>query len=378
MISEKSKNVINSVNGDHVAGYSCPCCFATTEVTLNPSDKGGGVALSNGNLTVYEGDTNYNQGVRATKSVTNGKWYWEVTSVSGPTNTGIGIANSSASVSSWSWQEQNSRVYYGDDSGYPSIKTEDLGGGYLAVGNTIGLALDMDEGTLEIYKNGNLLGTLCSDISSLGAVYPFFVSATNATSVTFNFGATPFTFTPPSGYLAYNLSVLPNAPSNLTATSGNSQISLSWTADSGATSYNVKRATVIGGPYTTVGTSTTNSYIDTSVINGTTYYYVVTAVNSAEESSNSDEASATPLEVVTGRALLVVTMINGTEKEYDLTMTQVNDFINWYDGRTEGTGRNYYIMNKNFNLGPFQSRKDYLVFDKIMNFEVMEYQEQEQ
>ena len=38
----------------------------------------------------------------------------------------------------------------------------------------------------------------------------------------------------------------------LTATAGNGQVALSWTASTGATSYNVKRATVSGGPYTMV------------------------------------------------------------------------------------------------------------------------------
>ncbi|MCG1026399.1 fibronectin type III domain-containing protein [Dehalobacter sp.] len=184
---------------------------------------------------------------------------------------------------------------------------------------------------------------------------------------TTNYSNTVDEYTPPV--------TVPVAPTTLSATAGNAQVTLTWTAVTGSTSYNIKRATTAGGPYTQIGTSTTNSYTDSTVTNGITYYYVVTAVNSGGESANSNEASATPVEVFTGRALLVVTMVNGTEKEYDLTMTQVNSFINWYDGRAEGTGSNYYIMNKNFNLGPFQNRKDYLVFDKIMNFEVMEYQE---
>src|SRR5207249_6790473 len=44
----------------------------------------------------------------------------------------------------------------------------------------------------------------------------------------------------------------PAPPTGLTATPGNAQVALSWTASTGATSYNVKRATVSGGPYTTV------------------------------------------------------------------------------------------------------------------------------
>src|SRR5262249_33489774 len=68
----------------------------------------------------------------------------------------------------------------------------------------------------------------------------------------------------------------------------------SWTASPGATSYHVKRATVSGGPYTTVGSPTSTSFTDTGLSNGTTYFYVVTAVNSAGESGNSNQASATP------------------------------------------------------------------------------------
>ena len=71
-------------------------------------------------------------------------------------------------------------------------------------------------------------------------------------------------------------------------------MALSWTASSGATSYNVKRATVSGGPYTTIASPTTTSHTNTGLVNGTTYYYVVSAVNAAGESANSAQVSATP------------------------------------------------------------------------------------
>ena len=88
----------------------------------------------------------------------------------------------------------------------------------------------------------------------------------------------------------------PSAPTSLMATAGNAQVSLSWTASSGAASYNVKRSNVSGGPYTTVATGvTTTSSTDTGLTNGTTYYYVVTAINAAGESPTSNEVSATPI-----------------------------------------------------------------------------------
>ncbi|MCX6904346.1 MAG: PA14 domain-containing protein, partial [Verrucomicrobia bacterium] len=85
---------------------------------------------------------------------------------------------------------------------------------------------------------------------------------------------------------------IPAPPGGLTATPGNAQVALSWSASSGATNYNVKRATVSGGPYTTIASRTTTSYTDATVANGTTYYYVVSASNGGGESANSAQASA--------------------------------------------------------------------------------------
>ena len=86
----------------------------------------------------------------------------------------------------------------------------------------------------------------------------------------------------------------PGTPTGLTAAPGNAQVELNWTKSSGATSYHVKRAGVSGGPYTQVAAPTANSYSDTSLNNGTSYYYVISALNSAGESSNSVQVTASP------------------------------------------------------------------------------------
>ncbi|MBP2632044.1 MAG: Carbohydrate binding family 6 [Firmicutes bacterium] len=161
-------------------------------------------------------------------------------------------------------------------------------------------------------------------------------------------------------------------PTNLTAVAGDSQVTLSWTAVDGATSYNVKRSTTSGGTYTTIASNVTGtSYVDTSVTNGTTYYYVVTAVNADGESNNSNEASAKPVD--SGKVLLVITMSDEVQKEYELSKAELDVFISWYNNRSAGNGLPYYIFNKSFNLGPFDSREDYIVFNKIENFEVMKF-----
>jgi fibronectin type 3 domain-containing protein len=86
----------------------------------------------------------------------------------------------------------------------------------------------------------------------------------------------------------------PAAPTGLGATAGNAQVSLTWTASSGAASYHVKRSTTSGGPYTQVSAPTATNLTDTSLTNGTAYFYVVSALNSAGESGNSSQATATP------------------------------------------------------------------------------------
>ena len=85
------------------------------------------------------------------------------------------------------------------------------------------------------------------------------------------------------------------APTGLTATPGNAQVSLAWIAVTGAATYNVKRGTATGGPYTTIGSPGAASFKDTTATNGTTYFYVVSAVNAAGESANSTERSAKPV-----------------------------------------------------------------------------------
>jgi len=90
----------------------------------------------------------------------------------------------------------------------------------------------------------------------------------------------------------------PSAPTGLIATAGDKQVGLTWTASSGATSYNVKRATTSGGTYTTVHSPASASYTDTGLTDGTKYFYVVSAVNSYGESGNSSEVNAMPVALV--------------------------------------------------------------------------------
>jgi uncharacterized repeat protein (TIGR03803 family) len=124
-----------------------------------------------------------------------------------------------------------------------------------------------------------------------GTTYYYVVSALNGNGESTNSLETNATPTLP---------LPPAAPTGLTATAGNTQVSLSWTASLGATNYNVKSATTSGGPYTKIATVSGTSYINTGLANGTTYYYVVSALNAGGEGANSSQASAMPTTLPSG------------------------------------------------------------------------------
>jgi fibronectin type 3 domain-containing protein len=90
----------------------------------------------------------------------------------------------------------------------------------------------------------------------------------------------------PAGLLA--------APAAPTATAGVGQVALTWAAVTGASGYDVWRATTSGGPYTAVATNVIGTgYTDMGLSAGVTYYYVVMAYNGSSESVNSPQSSAT-------------------------------------------------------------------------------------
>ena len=79
-----------------------------------------------------------------------------------------------------------------------------------------------------------------------------------------------------------------NAPS-----AGTTSVALSWTASSGASSYQVVRGTSSGNETTSLTTTTSLSYTDSPVSSGTQYFYKVIASNSGSTPTASNEQSVT-------------------------------------------------------------------------------------
>ena len=89
--------------------------------------------------------------------------------------------------------------------------------------------------------------------------------------------------------------VPPVVPANLTVHAGNNQTALTWISSAGASTYNIKRSITSGGSYVVIATNVTSTaYIDSGLVNGTSYYYVISALNLAGESANSVQVYAMP------------------------------------------------------------------------------------
>lgn len=170
-------------------------------VTWDSVNKGSGVTLSNGNLTAVIPD--YNNTVRATMSRNSGKWYWEIRCDS-LSNAEIGIVNSTAGVGK-TYDNINAMYYYSYNGNKWNGTSSPYGTTY-TTGDVISVLLDLDNGTIEFWKNGVSQGVAFTNVKSLGDVYPAVTSGSSSAGGTFtaNFGANPFIYRIPNGYYSYD------------------------------------------------------------------------------------------------------------------------------------------------------------------------------
>ncbi|MEO7171441.1 fibronectin type III domain-containing protein, partial [Flavobacterium sp.] len=265
----------------------------------------GGLAATAGNAQVAltwnasSGATDY----IVKRATVNGGPYSTITSVTGTSFTNTGLVNGTTyyyvvSALNGFGESANSSQTSATPVAPPAAPPTPGGLATTAGNAQVGLTWNASSGaTTYNVKRATVNGGPYSTITSVtetgftdtgltnGTTYYYVVSASNSGGESGNStqaSATPQAPPPP------------DAPTGFAATGGNTQAGLNWNASSGATSYNVKRATVSGGPYTTVGNVTNTSFTNTGLTNGTTYYYVVSALGTGGESANSAQTSATP------------------------------------------------------------------------------------
>jgi len=174
--------------------------------TLNPLNTSGIFTLSSANLN-YATTSAANMGSSiGSIGISSGKWYWECVLTSSRGSFGVARQNASITID----PAATNLIYYYRFDGTKVNNGASAYGATYTTGNIIGVALDLDAGTLTFYKDGVSQGVA---FSSLPADTYFAQIGDDMTSFTVdgvvNFGQRPFTYTPPTGFRALNTNNLP-------------------------------------------------------------------------------------------------------------------------------------------------------------------------
>ena len=165
----------------------------------NPEDKGLNCVLSNNNLT--GSGTVVHGAVRSLFSASSGKWYWEITLDNSAYPAGVGVGTAAALMSNYAGGDAGGWAWYADiGKSYAAAVPSSYGavGGYQ--GAVVGVALDMDSGTISLSKNGIWMGVMFSGLT--GGMYALCSGNANVVSGwTANFGESPFVHSPPAGFV---------------------------------------------------------------------------------------------------------------------------------------------------------------------------------
>jgi hypothetical protein len=174
---------------------------------MNPLAKDADVTMSNGNLQ-FDCTSGGLGGAIGTIAVSSGKWYWEVVSTAGA-GSSIGIAK--LPLAAYDANQTGTYLYLQGGDKRLSPSTDSAYGASWTTNDVIGIALDMDAGTVTFYKNNASQGTAFSSLSGDFTAWVQDGSGGSASTLIANFGQRPFSYTPPAGFLSLCTTNLPSS-----------------------------------------------------------------------------------------------------------------------------------------------------------------------
>jgi hypothetical protein len=180
-------------------------------VTWNPSDKSASIALSGGNLIATQGIPTDFESVRATLSRSSGKYYFEVAAgAGGAGNTVVGLAESGLSLATYTGATATSYGFYQLNGQKLNNGSATAFGSAWAGPSVVGVAVDLTAGLLWFaiantwQASGNpAAGTNAAFSGLTGAKFPTLTLYDNGRTGTGRFKASDFTYSPPSGFSAW-------------------------------------------------------------------------------------------------------------------------------------------------------------------------------
>jgi hypothetical protein len=130
----------------------------------------------------------------------SGKWYWEMTlSAGNRCMLGITKYNTFNSANAF-YYSPDVYVYFSSNGNKWNNNTQTAYGASFVQGDVIGVALDLDAGTLVFYKNGVSQGTAFSSLS--GNFAPVWGTDTTGNTHVANFGQRQWAYAAPAGFKA--------------------------------------------------------------------------------------------------------------------------------------------------------------------------------
>ena len=184
---------INTVRGQET-GYA----------TLNPLNNITEATFADGNLKVTTKNAPIHWGTHtSTLSMSSGKYYAEVTveSTSGYPAFGVCDVQSTFTDISWIGSLNPAISYYGNFGvKYVNGASAATYGSNFGAGNTIGIAVDLDNLTVEFFKDGTSQGLITGLTGNTEYVFGGSEYDTGSGVFLWNYGQKPFKFPPPDGF----------------------------------------------------------------------------------------------------------------------------------------------------------------------------------
>jgi hypothetical protein len=194
----------------------------------NPLSVGANTSLSNGNLS---GTLTGSGGWAGTiGGLTSGKWYYEATVTANSGNSmWVGFLSDVYTLNNNAWAFSTQVALYANDGRNGNNAAY---GATWTTNDVIGIALDIStsSGSVTFYKNGVSQGVMFSSLTSSAVWRPLISGGGTGTTIAMNFGQRPFSYAPPTGFVALNTFNLPAA----TIVKGNTVMDATiWTGNGG-------------------------------------------------------------------------------------------------------------------------------------------------